>query len=152
MSSRQPTQREFSPELLRALEKDTSIRQFHKREKLFQRGSEATGLYVLESGEVHVLLPERSRQHLLKIVGPGTILGLSEIMTGESYRITAEASIDTTVAYIPREELLAFFHSHGEFCSEVLRLLSEDLHVLYRRYASINTGPGRRTKMPVVSH
>ncbi|MGB7148276.1 MAG: Crp/Fnr family transcriptional regulator [Terriglobales bacterium] len=127
-----------------------SVQSFPKGANLFQRGSEVTGLYVLEHGEVHVLLPKQRHQHLLKVVGPGAILGLSENLTGQNYRITAEASVETTAAYIPREEFLKFLRSHGEFSMEVLLLLSEDLHGLYDKYANVSARSGRRSKVPAL--
>ncbi len=69
--------------------------------------------------------------------------GLSESMTGEKYRITAEASKQTTAAFIPRENSLEFLRQHGDFCMQVVRLLSPDLHGLYHKFCSIGAHPGR---------
>lgn len=79
----------------------------------------ATGVYMEESGEVRVLLPTgQSQQRLQEVVGPGTMLGLSENMSRERYRITAEASEQTTAAIIPREQFLEFLREHVDFCME----------------------------------
>jgi hypothetical protein len=51
------------------------------------------------------------------------MLGLSESMSGERYRITAEAGDRTMVSYIPREEFVAFLRLHVDFCGQVLRHL-----------------------------
>jgi CRP-like cAMP-binding protein len=77
------------------------------------------------------------------VAGPGTILGLSESMTGDDYRVTAEAGDHTTVAFIPRERFVDFLGDHCEFCMQVVRLLSEDLHVLYHKFRNISAHPGR---------
>ena len=99
----------------------------------------------MESGEVRVLLSAgQSQRQLLEVVGPGTVLGLSESMSGEKYRITAEAGEPTTAAFIPREELLEFLREHGDFCMQVVRLLSEDLHGLYHKFRSIRLIRGVR--------
>src|SRR3984893_3423690 len=50
----------------------------------------------------------QSQKQLLEVVGPGTMLGLSESMSGERYRITAEAGEQTTAAFVPREQFLEF--------------------------------------------
>src|SRR6267143_2112714 len=54
------------------------------------------------------LATAQSRLQLLEIAGPGTILGLSESMSGEKYRVTAEAGDHTTVAFIPRDSFVDF--------------------------------------------
>lgn len=80
---------------------------FSKGATLFQEGLPAAGVYLVETGEVRVLLPGGQRQRqLLEVAGPGTILGLSESMAGEKYRITAVAGQETTAVFIPREEFL----------------------------------------------
>jgi CRP-like cAMP-binding protein len=142
--SSQPMPGRVSPDLLQALRRIKSVQLFPKGATLFQQGSAVAGVYVVESGEVRVLLPSGQRQkQLLEVVGPGAMLGLSESMTGEKYRITAEAGERTTVAFIPREEFLEFLRDHGDFCMQVVRLLSEDLHGLYHKFRSISAHPGR---------
>jgi CRP-like cAMP-binding protein len=70
-------------------------------------------------------------------------------MTGEKYRITAEAGERTTVAFIPRKEFLALLREHGDFCMQVVRSLSEDLHGLYHKFRSISAHPGRPRHRPL---
>jgi CRP-like cAMP-binding protein len=104
----------------------------------------------VESGEVRVLLSTGSSQkQLLEVVGPGTVLGLSESMSGEKYRVTAEAGEQTAVAFIPRAEFLEFLREHAEYCMQVVRLLSEDLHGLYYKFRSITAHPGRPRHRPL---
>ena len=149
MSSR-PTPGKLSPDLLHALHGIKSVRLFPKGAVLFKQGSAATGVYLVELGEVRVLLPTgQTQKQLLEIVGPGTMLGLSESMSGEKYRITAEAGEQTTAAFVPREEFLEFLREHGDFCMEVVRLLSEDLHALYHKFRSISAHPGRPRHRPL---
>ena len=139
-----PTLSKLSPDLLQALHGIKSVQRFPKGATLFQQGSAVAGVYLVESGEVRVLLSAgQSQKQFLEVVGPGTLLGLSESMTGEKYRITAEAGEQTTAAFIPREEFLGFLRDHGDFCMQVVRLLSEDLHGLYHKFRSISAHPGR---------
>jgi len=146
----QPTPNKLSPDLLQALRGIKSVRSFPKGATLLQRGTPVTGVYLVESGQVRVLLPTpQSQKQLLEVVGPGTMLGLSESMSGERCRITAEAGEQTTAAFIPREEFLEFLREHGDFCMEVVRLLSEDLHVLYHKFRNISAHPGRPRHRPL---
>ncbi len=134
----------LSPDLLQALQGIKSVRLFRRGATLFQQGSEATGVYLVESGEVRVLLPTGPNQkQLLGVVGPGGMLGLSESLNGEAHRITAEAGDETTAAFIPREQFVEFLREHCDFCMQVVRLLSEELHGLYHKFRSISAHPGR---------
>ncbi len=150
MMSSQPTPGKLSPDLLQALHGISSSRQFHKGATLFQQGSEVLGVHLVECGEVRVLLSAgQSQKQLLEVVDPGTLLGLSETMSGSKYRITAEAVSETTVAFIPREQFLEFLREHGDFSTQVVRLLSEDLHGLYHKFRSISAHPGRPRHRPL---
>ena len=142
--SLQPTPSKLSPDLLRALHAIKSARLYPTGATLFRQGSAAAGVYLVESGEVRMLLPTgQSQKQLLEVVGAGTVLGLSESMTGENYRTTAEAGDRTMAVFIPREEFLEFLGRHGDFCMQIVRLLSEDLHGLYQKFRSISAHPGR---------
>jgi CRP/FNR family transcriptional regulator len=135
---------------LQGLRAIKSIQRFPNGGILFRQGSAATGVYLVERGEVRVLLPTGpSQKQLLEVLGPGTVLGLSESMTGENYRITAEAGEHTSLAYIPREVFLEFLREHVDFCMQVVRLLSEDLHGLYHKFRSISAHPGRPRHRPL---
>ncbi len=148
--SSQPSPNQFSADLLQALNGIKSLRRYPKGETLFQQGSEVTGIYLIESGEVRVLLPTgQNQKQLLDVTGPGAVLGLSENMTGDSYRITAEAGDDTKVAFIPRDQFLEFLRQHGEFSMQVVRLLSEELHGLYHKFRNITAHPGRPRQRPL---
>lgn len=146
----QPTPRKLSPDLLQGLRAIKSVQKFSKGGTLFRQGSAATGVYLVERGEVRVLLPTGpSQKQLLEVLGPGTVLGLSESMTGENYRITAEAGDHTSLAFIPREAFLEFLREHADFCMQVVRLLSDDLHGLYHKFRSISAHPGRPRHRPL---
>jgi CRP/FNR family cyclic AMP-dependent transcriptional regulator len=140
----QPAPGKLSPELLEALYGIKSVRQYPRGALLFQQSYPVTGVYLVETGEVRVLLPTDHRQkQLLEVAVPGSILGLSECMSGEDYRVTAEAGDRTTAAFISQQDFLEFLRAHGDFCVQVVRLLSEDLHSLYHKFRSISAHPGR---------
>lgn len=146
----QPIPTRFSHELLQALDAIKLVHPFAQGARLFEEGTAVTGIYVVESGQVRVLLPTgQGRSQLLEIVGPGAVLGLSETMTGESYRITAEAGDETTAAFVPRDQLLNFLREHNNFSLQVVRLLSEELHGLYQKFRNISAHPGRPRQRPL---
>ncbi len=146
----QPSPSNLNPDLFQALQGMKPVRQFAQGATLFEEGSQAVGVFLVQSGEVSVLLPAGlSQRQLLEVAGPGTILGLSESMAGEKHRITAVAGEDTAAVFIPREEFLEFLHQHCEFCMQVVRILSEDLHGLYHKFRSITAHPGRPRQRPL---
>lgn len=148
--SSQPMPGKLSSDLVNALRTVKAARFFPKGTALFQPGATVLGLYLVDSGEVRVLLPTGPGQRqLLQVVGPGSPLGLSECMNGGKYRIAAEAGDDATVSFVRREEFLGFLREHCNFSVEVARLLSEDLHGIYHKFRSISAHPGRPRHRPL---
>jgi CRP-like cAMP-binding protein len=141
MSQRKPTQ--LSAEISQALARFKSTRVYAAGYPLFLQGSPARGMYVIESGEVRLLLPAnpKSKQVFLT-VGPGTLLGLSESVCGENHKLTAEAACPTHVSFIPRKRLLEALRRDPGYCWRIVQLLSEDLHGLYHHVVRAN-GAGR---------
>jgi CRP-like cAMP-binding protein len=146
----QPTPRSLSPELFQALQGIKTGQIFANGSTVFLQGSPVEGIYLVETGEVRILLATGNKQRqLLEIAGPGTMLGLSESMSGENYRITAEANSSMTAAFIRRDTLLNFLREHADFSMEVVRLLSEELHGLYHKFRNITAHPGRPRRRDV---
>lgn len=144
MASPLPTPRKVSPELLQALHRIKSLRLYPIGATLYRQGSAGAGVYLVLTGEVRVLLQSGPREEqLLQVMGPGTMLGLSESMTGENHRTRAEAGDKTTVGFIPRQEFREFLLEHADYCMQVVASLSDELHGLYHKFRSITAHPGR---------
>jgi CRP-like cAMP-binding protein len=143
-SSLQATPGKLSPDLLQALHGIKSTRLLSSGAMLFEQGTVAAGVYLVESGQIRVLLPTlHSNLQLLELVGPGGILGLSESMSDQKHRVSAQAVDEILVAFIGREDFREFLRTHSDFCMQVLRVLSEDLHGIYNKFRSISAHPGR---------
>ena len=122
-------------------------RVFSKGATLYRQGAMAAGIYLVETGAVRVLLPFPDHlNQLLEVAHPGTILGLSESLSGESYRVTVEAEEQTTAAFVARKSFMELLNGNQEFCMQVVRLLSENLHGLYHLFRSVSAHPGRPRK------
>ncbi len=64
-----PTPGKVSPELLQALDAIKSVQRFSKGATLFHEGSAATGVYLVEGGEVRILLPDgQNEKQVLEVV------------------------------------------------------------------------------------
>ena len=115
---------------------------------LFLEGRHARGIFVLCEGRAKLSVSSKddtSKRLMLRVAGPGEVLGLSATMSGKTYEVTAEMLDDAQVAFVRRKELMHFLREHREACLQVVHLLSHDLHTAYDRVRSIGSGHGRRT-------
>jgi CRP-like cAMP-binding protein len=129
-----------SLEIWNALHSLRSARVFPKGARLFQEGLPADRVFFVEDGQVRIFFPveDPSKEQLPGLAGPGSVLGLSESVSGQPYRVTAEATAPTTVSYVERQQLMEFLRQHCDICMQVVRLLSEDLHGLYHQFRSMD--------------
>ena len=84
---------------------------------------------------------------MLRVAGPGEVLGLSAALSGKSYEVTAEMLDDAQVAFIRRKQLLRFLREHREACLQVVHLLSQDLHVAFDRVRTVGLARTRRPRL-----
>jgi CRP/FNR family transcriptional regulator len=140
------------PDLWRALADLRVSRRYEQHMPLFRDGEPCTGIYFVEVGQIHLLLPVRKKQYkLFDVAGPGALLGLSESMGGAPHKLMAEAAPSVEVAYVERMALMRFLRAHHTICMQVVRWLSEDLHALYHRFRELPADPqkpGRLLSQP----
>jgi len=118
---------------------------------LFREGHPARGIFVLCEGRAKLSIgSESGRSLVLRIAGPGEVLGLSASLSGGAYEVSAEVMDNARVAMVRRKDLLRFLQDHREACLQVVSLLSQDLHVAYDRVRAVGLGRARRSRAPRV--
>ena len=139
--------KQVTAELWDALENLRSERICLANKDLFRSGESSRGVYLVEEGEVRLFLSSASgRERLAETVGPGAILGLSEAMSGEAHKLTAQASGKAQVSFVLRPDLINFLRKNPAFCMQLVRLLSENLHTLYHRFMVESVAASRSRK------
>jgi len=112
---------------------------YQKGDLLFEHGTPAQGIYLVEEGEVQLTLRcEAKTQSILGTAGPGSILGLSETLSGDVHKLRATVLRPSQISLISRHDLTEILSAHHEFCMHIVHMLSEDLHALYHRFQSMS--------------
>lgn len=136
--------------LWHALDRLKSCRQYEEHEFLFRDGELCAGIYLVESGEINLLLAAREKRYrVFETAGAGSVLGLSEAMSGSPHKLAAEAVGPVRVAFIERMALMNYLSAHCEACMQVVALLSEDLHGLYRHCRTLTPLDAKRGRKTV---
>ncbi len=138
------TRGRVSQELEQALRQVMKPRSFPTSTVLFRQGMPALGVHLLEEGSVRLLIAADGKQRqLLEVVGPGTLLGLSDSMARGNYRVTAEAAEPASTVFSELEAFTELLASRPDLCMEIVRLLSDNLHGLYHKFRGVSAHPGR---------
>ncbi len=136
----------IQPELLRAFEGIAQARHYRPGTTVYRRGRPVRGVFLIQKGRARLLLGE-SGGLALHVAGAGSVLGLGETMSGSPYDATAEAVEPCDIAFLRREDFLAYLRQNCTLCMQLVQLLSEDLHQLYQQYRTIG-GPATRVRKP----
>ncbi len=100
---------------------------------LFVEGQNPRGVFLLCSGKVKLSTSSRDGKVLiLKMAGPGEMLGLSAVISGTEYELTAETAMPCQVNFVPREPLLDLLQRHGEAGLRSAQALSREFQSAYR--------------------
>ena len=99
---------------------------------LFEEETPVGNVYVVCHGRVKLFSTSRQGKTLiLKIALPGEVLGLSAVMSGSRYEVTAETIEPTQLKAIPKEDFLAFVHKYGEASVRAAQALSEEYRTAF---------------------
>lgn len=132
---------QLSPELLTALQRLQRPRVFAKGKELFRCGDQAEGVYLINSGKVNLLVCASARRpRVFASLHGGAVLGLSESISGDRHKLTAEAGELTRVSFVGRDEFMQYLRNNQEFCLRIVHLLSEDVHYLYGKFRQESKG------------
>lgn len=130
-----------------------AVAQVPRGEAIFHEGRLPRGIFVLCEGRVKLsVCSEQGKRLMLRVAGPGEVLGLSAAVSGKPYELTAETMDTVQVAVIKRKDLLKFLRDHREACLQVVHLLSQDLHTAFERVRTVGLTRTRRTHMSMRTH
>jgi CRP/FNR family cyclic AMP-dependent transcriptional regulator len=100
---------------------------------LFVEGQIPRGAYVLCSGKAKLSTTSRDGKVLiLKIAEAGEVLGLSSVISGQPFQVTAETAGPCQVNFIEREGLIQRIEKNGELGLHSLRALSREFQSAYQ--------------------
>jgi CRP/FNR family transcriptional regulator len=138
----------MSPEAVRSFDEIKEQEVLGKGALLFGEGRPSRGVYVLCEGRAKLsICSDAGKRLMLRVAGPGEVLGLGATLSGDAYEVTAELLDTAQVVFVKRKDLLKFLRDNPTICMEVVRRLSDDLHGAYERVRSIGLSRARRARV-----
>jgi len=139
---------DMSPDAIRGFDEIKEQAILGKGTLLFAEGRPSRGVYVLCEGRARLsVCSDSGKRMMLRVAGPGEVLGLGATLSGDCYEVTAELLDSAQVVFVKRKELLKFLRDNPPTCMEVVRRLSDDLHGAYERVRSIGLSRARRARL-----
>ncbi|HEX4946538.1 MAG TPA: Crp/Fnr family transcriptional regulator [Blastocatellia bacterium] len=104
---------------------------------LFLEGQASRGIFILCHGRAKLCLCSGNGKTLMRVTEPGEILGLSAVISGRPYEVSAEMLHDGQVNFVERETFLKFLHEHSEASLQVAKLLSRNYYTVCEQVRSL---------------
>jgi CRP/FNR family transcriptional regulator len=143
--------RDLPPESLQALQAINRACIYAKGAALFAEGTSPCAVHALYRGSVKLsVCSKEGKTLILQVAGPGELLGLSAVVTGAPYEMTAVTLEPCLTNLIRAEDFIAFLSTHGEACLRVAQHLSHNYHAACARLRSFglsNTAAERLAKL-----
>ena len=96
--------------------------------RLFREGDDARGVYFIRDGEFDLVYASRMGDAKpLRSAGPGTVLGLSCVVSNRAHDCSATAKTPATVGFVERKELEKVLDTNPELWFTVLRVISSEI-------------------------
>ncbi len=134
-------------EALQAFDDIKSVTNYPRGATLFSEGRQPKGIFLLCDGRAKLSISsENGKRLMLRVAGPGEMLGISSTLSGKPYEVTAETVDGCQVVFVKRKDLLRFLRDHRDACLQVVHLLSGDLHAAYERVRGIGLTRTRRPR------
>jgi CRP-like cAMP-binding protein len=126
--------REFSS--LKALNKEELLKiancktsyTIKKGDPIFEEGESVNGIYCIKDGVCKLSkLSANGKDHIVKLVKPGELLGQRSMISDEPANLSAIALEDMEVCFIPKTEIMGFFDNNNQFSMNVMKNICGDL-------------------------
>ncbi len=105
---------------------------------LFVEGQESRGVFMICAGRVKLTTTSREGKTLiLRISGPGELLGLQATVSGRAYELTAETLQPCQLDFVRRDDFVKFLETHADACMKAARQLTQNVKSAYEMIRSL---------------
>jgi CRP-like cAMP-binding protein len=101
---------------------------FQPHQLVFQEGNPALAVYCVTSGMIKLYKLGRNGDHLiLRLHGPGSLIGYRPVLAGEPYAASAEVVEAATICIVSRESFLELLKRSPEFSRRMLAKMAREM-------------------------
>ncbi len=116
------------PELIHALENNSTTISCEQDRALFNQGEIPQGLYILDQGEITLTMDSPGGQQVMQIQAhPGSLLGLPALIGSGPYTLSAIARDGARLSFVPRDKFTSLMQADPRLSMKILQVLAAEL-------------------------
>jgi len=118
------------------VQKARNVSSYRAGQTIFYEGGQPLGLYIIRKGLVKLEnLSVGGESHILRLMGPGQVLGYRALFAEEPYRANAIAVEDVEICFIPKNVLFdEIVKETPKVAMNLLRQLARDLRLAEEKW------------------
>lgn len=115
-------------EELKKLDKSKIVNHYKAHQTLFYEGNLPYGLYCVSTGKVKIYKTNADGDQLIvRIAGPGDLLGYRSLIANEPYKASAETIEDSSICFVDKSIFQATMTNHKPTNDLVMKMLAQEL-------------------------
>ncbi len=112
---------------------------YKKGQTLFFQGNPAFGIYCIKTGKIKISkVGGDGKEIILRISGPGDILGHQNLYSNENYTATATVIEEATVCFLDKKYMLSLIAKEPDVAIKLIRKLSDEMATFEDRNAAMS--------------
>jgi CRP/FNR family transcriptional regulator len=118
---------QLDPKTLKAFDDITFVNVYPEGALLFAEGEAPRGLFILCYGSAKLTISSGTGKKLItRRVSPGETLGLTNVLSGNAYKATAETSSPSQLKFIKRDDFIRFTTEYRDVSFNIARQLIDE--------------------------
>jgi CRP-like cAMP-binding protein len=119
------------------LNKCKTTHEYKRGQAVFYEGNPPLAIYCIHSGMVKLFKTGYSGvEYVIRLLGPGEIIGFRALLAGEPFAATAQAVSDTQICIISKEDFLNLLNSSSQLSFNLMAKLAVDLRISEEKFLS----------------
>ena len=124
--------------IAKKIDTQKTVHVYQPDQVIFHEGNPAFAVYCLHDGQIKLTKTgEKGEQKIIRLLGPGDILGYRAILANEPLAASAETLTACTVCIIPREIFTDILQLSPELSMKMMKKLSQELRVSEEQILSL---------------
>ena len=112
------------------IETDKTVHIYYPNQVIFHEGNPAFAVYCLHEGQIKLTKTgEKGEQKIIRLLGPGEILGYRAILAGDNLAASAETLTSCTVCIIQRDTFLNILQDSPTLSMKMMSKLALELKI-----------------------
>lgn len=101
---------------------------FKSGHEIFQEGHRPSGVYCVNSGNIKLVkLGNEGKEKIVRLAGPGDLVGYKAVISNGVYSATAIAHTDVKVCFVPTSSFIELLGENGKLSFEFTQLLCRNI-------------------------